>query len=114
MLDLPGCLTNYLPPSAVVGLDLRTPLPPGVSLLPNHKPRVPPPPGEDNRDVSTLNLRGDANKLVKSQFSVAAFSAVAERGDQCRWTQDPSSPGEDPPAEGDPAGAAHRPCRSRE
>lgn len=33
------------------GLDLRTPLPPGVSLLPNHKPRVPPPPGEDNRDM---------------------------------------------------------------
>lgn len=33
------------------GLDPRAPLPPGVSMLPTQKQRVPPPPGEDNREV---------------------------------------------------------------
>lgn len=37
---------------------------------------------------------------------------MAERGGQRRWTQDPPGSGEDPSAEGDPTGAAHRPCRS--
>lgn len=32
-------------------LDPHGPLPPGVTLLPSHKQKVPPPPGEDNRDV---------------------------------------------------------------
>ncbi|XP_028285477.1 splicing factor 3B subunit 2 isoform X2 [Parambassis ranga] len=36
--------------SAVAGLDPRGPLPPGVSMLPTQKQRVPPPPGEDNRE----------------------------------------------------------------
>ncbi|XP_028998438.1 splicing factor 3B subunit 2 isoform X2 [Betta splendens] len=39
------------PVSAVRGLDSRTPLPPGISMLPPQKQRVPPPPGEDNREV---------------------------------------------------------------
>ncbi|XP_038587603.1 LOW QUALITY PROTEIN: splicing factor 3B subunit 2 [Micropterus salmoides] len=33
------------------GLDPRGPLPPGVSMLPTQKQRVPPPPGEDNREA---------------------------------------------------------------
>lgn len=33
------------------GLDSRPPLPPGVSMLPVQKQRVPPPPGEDTREV---------------------------------------------------------------
>lgn len=37
-----------------LGLDPRAPLPPGVSMLPAQKQRVPPPPGEDNREVSRL------------------------------------------------------------
>uniref|UniRef100_A0A8C9XQW4 Splicing factor 3b, subunit 2 n=1 Tax=Sander lucioperca TaxID=283035 RepID=A0A8C9XQW4_SANLU len=36
----------------VAGMDPRGPLPPGVSMMPTQKQRVPPPPGEDNRDVS--------------------------------------------------------------
>ncbi|XP_067380916.1 splicing factor 3B subunit 2 isoform X1 [Channa argus] len=32
------------------GMDPRAPLPPGVSMLPPQKQRVPPPPGEDNRE----------------------------------------------------------------
>ncbi|XP_041842418.1 splicing factor 3B subunit 2 isoform X3 [Melanotaenia boesemani] len=32
-------------------LDPRGPLPPGVTLLPSQKQRVPPPPGEDNREA---------------------------------------------------------------
>uniref|UniRef100_A0A8C8E0X4 Splicing factor 3b, subunit 2 n=1 Tax=Oryzias sinensis TaxID=183150 RepID=A0A8C8E0X4_9TELE len=32
-------------------LDPHGPLPPGVTLLPSHKQKVPPPPGEDNRDI---------------------------------------------------------------
>ncbi|TKS93039.1 Splicing factor 3B subunit 2 [Collichthys lucidus] len=32
------------------GIDPRAPLPPGVSMLPTQKQRVPPPPGEDNRE----------------------------------------------------------------
>lgn len=33
------------------GMDPRGPLPPGVSMMPTQKQRVPPPPGEDNREV---------------------------------------------------------------
>ncbi|GLD53882.1 splicing factor 3B subunit 2 [Lates japonicus] len=36
---------------AVRGLDPRGPLPPGVSMMPTQKQRVPPPPGEDNREA---------------------------------------------------------------
>uniref|UniRef100_A0A3Q1CBT1 PSP proline-rich domain-containing protein n=1 Tax=Amphiprion ocellaris TaxID=80972 RepID=A0A3Q1CBT1_AMPOC len=35
----------------VSGLDPRGPLPPGVTMLPTQKQRVPPPPGEDNRET---------------------------------------------------------------
>nr|XP_046235943.1 splicing factor 3B subunit 2 isoform X1 [Scatophagus argus] len=38
------------PVSAVRGVDPRAPLPPGVSMLPTQKQRVPPPPGEDSRE----------------------------------------------------------------
>lgn len=33
------------------GMDPRAPLPPGVSMLPAQKQRIPPPPGEDGREV---------------------------------------------------------------
>ncbi|XP_040035562.1 splicing factor 3B subunit 2 isoform X2 [Gasterosteus aculeatus] len=39
------------PMGAVRGMDPRGPLPPGVSMMPTQKQRVPPPPGEDNREV---------------------------------------------------------------
>ncbi|AWO97428.1 putative splicing factor 3B subunit 2 [Scophthalmus maximus] len=39
------------PMSTMRGMDPRGPLPPGVSMLPIQKMRVPPPPGEDNREV---------------------------------------------------------------
>ncbi|KAI3376267.1 hypothetical protein L3Q82_016777, partial [Scortum barcoo] len=43
--------TRAMPPvSTMRGLDPRGPLPPGVSMLPTQKQRVPPPPGEDNRE----------------------------------------------------------------
>lgn len=38
-----------MPP--VRGMDPRGPLPPGVSMMPTQKQRVPPPPGEDNREI---------------------------------------------------------------
>uniref|UniRef100_A0A4W6DAI9 Splicing factor 3b, subunit 2 n=1 Tax=Lates calcarifer TaxID=8187 RepID=A0A4W6DAI9_LATCA len=34
-----------------IGLDPRGPLPPGVTMMPTQKQRVPPPPGEDNREA---------------------------------------------------------------
>ncbi|XP_035531443.1 splicing factor 3B subunit 2 isoform X1 [Morone saxatilis] len=37
--------------SVMRGMDPRAPLPPGVSMLPIQKQRVPPPPGEDNREA---------------------------------------------------------------
>ncbi|XP_041636150.1 splicing factor 3B subunit 2 isoform X2 [Cheilinus undulatus] len=37
--------------STIRGIDPRGPLPPGVSMLPVQKQRVPPPPGEDNREL---------------------------------------------------------------
>uniref|UniRef100_A0A8C4HCG2 Splicing factor 3b, subunit 2 n=1 Tax=Dicentrarchus labrax TaxID=13489 RepID=A0A8C4HCG2_DICLA len=37
--------------SVMRGIDPRAPLPPGVSMLPTQKQRVPPPPGEDNREA---------------------------------------------------------------
>ncbi|XP_069374603.1 splicing factor 3B subunit 2 [Paralichthys olivaceus] len=41
-----------MPPiSAMRGMDPRGPLPPGVSMMPTQKQRVPPPPGEDNREL---------------------------------------------------------------
>ncbi|XP_029943851.1 splicing factor 3B subunit 2 [Salarias fasciatus] len=41
-----------LPTATLIrGLDPRGPLPPGVTMLPTQKQRVPPPPGEDNRDL---------------------------------------------------------------
>ncbi|KAM8900112.1 splicing factor 3B subunit 2 [Spinachia spinachia] len=39
------------PMGAARGMDPRGPLPPGVSMMPTQKQRVPPPPGEDNREV---------------------------------------------------------------
>lgn len=33
------------------GMDPHAPLPPGVSMLPAQKQRIPPPPGEDGREV---------------------------------------------------------------
>lgn len=65
-------VSNHLSPSALVGLDLRTPLPPGVSLLSNHKPRVPPPPGEDNRDVRAVN--SGAGETLARPCSLTGFS----------------------------------------
>ncbi|XP_041821053.1 splicing factor 3B subunit 2 [Chelmon rostratus] len=42
---------RVIPPvNTMRGLDPRAPLPPGVSMLPTQKQRVPPPPGEDNRE----------------------------------------------------------------
>lgn len=38
-----------MPP--IRGMDPRGPLPPGVSMMPTQKQRVPPPPGEDNREI---------------------------------------------------------------
>ncbi|XP_076580737.1 splicing factor 3B subunit 2 [Chaetodon auriga] len=43
--------SRAIPPvSTMRGLDPRAPLPPGVSMMPTQKQRVPPPPGEDNRE----------------------------------------------------------------
>eukprot|EP00066_Takifugu_rubripes_P028385 XP_011617651.1 PREDICTED: splicing factor 3B subunit 2 [Takifugu rubripes] len=36
--------------STIGGMDPRAPLPPGVSMLPAQKQRIPPPPGEDGRE----------------------------------------------------------------
>lgn len=47
-----------------------------------------------------------------SRVFYASIPGVAERGGEHQRAQDPTSPGEDPPAEGDPPGAAHRPRRS--
>ncbi|XP_034019868.1 LOW QUALITY PROTEIN: splicing factor 3B subunit 2 [Thalassophryne amazonica] len=50
-LQVPGPMAMPMPPvSTVRGLDPRGPLPPGVTMLPP-KQRVPPPPGEDNREA---------------------------------------------------------------
>uniref|UniRef100_A0A7N8WSR3 Splicing factor 3b, subunit 2 n=1 Tax=Mastacembelus armatus TaxID=205130 RepID=A0A7N8WSR3_9TELE len=52
MAKMQGPGSRPMPPvSTVRGLDPRGPLPPGVSMLPTQKQRVPPPPGEDNREV---------------------------------------------------------------
>uniref|UniRef100_A0A673BB98 PSP proline-rich domain-containing protein n=1 Tax=Sphaeramia orbicularis TaxID=375764 RepID=A0A673BB98_9TELE len=40
------------------GIDPRGPLPPGVSMLPTQKQRVPPPPGEDNRENEEVSVSG--------------------------------------------------------
>ncbi|XP_062300539.1 splicing factor 3B subunit 2 isoform X2 [Scomber scombrus] len=39
------------PMSAMRGMDPRGPLPPGVTMMPSQKQRVPPPPGEDSREA---------------------------------------------------------------
>ncbi|XP_054656201.1 splicing factor 3B subunit 2 isoform X3 [Dunckerocampus dactyliophorus] len=48
-----GPVGRALPPVSTVrmGLDPRGPLPPGVSMLPSQRQRVPPPPGDDNREA---------------------------------------------------------------
>ncbi|KAG7235275.1 hypothetical protein INR49_002847 [Caranx melampygus] len=52
MAKMQGPGPRAMPPvGAVRGLDPRGPLPPGVSMLPTQKQRVPPPPGEDNREA---------------------------------------------------------------
>uniref|UniRef100_A0A4W6DA61 Splicing factor 3b, subunit 2 n=1 Tax=Lates calcarifer TaxID=8187 RepID=A0A4W6DA61_LATCA len=43
---------------AVRGLDPRGPLPPGVTMMPTQKQRVPPPPGEDNRESEEVSVSG--------------------------------------------------------
>ncbi|KAG7495764.1 splicing factor 3B subunit 2 isoform X2 [Solea senegalensis] len=52
MAKMQGAGPGTMPPVNMVrGLDPRGPLPPGVSMLPLQKQRVPPPPGEDNREM---------------------------------------------------------------
>ncbi|KAM4536663.1 splicing factor 3B subunit 2 [Odontesthes bonariensis] len=46
-----GKMPSTLPTAIRVTMDPRGPLPPGVSMLPTQKQRVPPPPGEDNREM---------------------------------------------------------------
>uniref|UniRef100_A0A3B4TZG1 Splicing factor 3b, subunit 2 n=1 Tax=Seriola dumerili TaxID=41447 RepID=A0A3B4TZG1_SERDU len=57
MAKMQGPGPRAMPPvSAVrIGLDPRGPLPPGVSMMPTQKQRVPPPPGEDNRETSFIH-----------------------------------------------------------
>lgn len=115
--------------SILLALDIRAPLPPGVSMLPTQKQRVPPPPGEDNREVGahvflsficsnleSLYVLVWSERMVRYQILFYAYLSafmlvMAERGSKRQWAQDPPSSGEDPPAEGDKTGAA-RPCRS--
>ncbi|XP_065806840.1 splicing factor 3B subunit 2 isoform X2 [Labrus bergylta] len=48
----PGPGARSMPTVSIMrGLDPRGPLPPGVSMMPVQKQRVPPPPGEDNREA---------------------------------------------------------------
>ncbi|XP_071379618.1 splicing factor 3B subunit 2 isoform X1 [Centroberyx affinis] len=47
----PPMMPPMPPVNAMRGLDPRGPLPPGVSMMPSQRQRVPPPPGEDNREV---------------------------------------------------------------
>ncbi|KAK1889905.1 Splicing factor 3B subunit 2 [Dissostichus eleginoides] len=42
---------RHQPGGPMRGMDPRGPLPPGVSMMPTQKQRVPPPPGEDNREA---------------------------------------------------------------
>ncbi|KAJ4948942.1 hypothetical protein JOQ06_020463 [Pogonophryne albipinna] len=42
---------RHQPGGQMRGMDPRGPLPPGVSMMPTQKQRVPPPPGEDNREA---------------------------------------------------------------
>ena len=50
--------------------------------------------------------------LIIHKCFFASVAVLAERGGERQWAEDPSSTGEDPPAEGDQTGAAHRPRRS--
>lgn len=56
-----------------VGLDPRGPLPPGVSMLPIQKQRVPPPPGEDSREASGLSCVYTLTDIV---FVTTVFGGV--------------------------------------
>ncbi|KAM4611815.1 splicing factor 3B subunit 2 isoform 2-T2 [Polymixia lowei] len=47
----PPLIPSMPPINTMRGLDPRGPLPPGVSMLPSQRQRVPPPPGEDGREV---------------------------------------------------------------
>ncbi|XP_056158043.1 splicing factor 3B subunit 2 isoform X2 [Lampris incognitus] len=51
-----------LPPvNTVRGMDQRAPLPPGVTMMPSQRQRVPPPPGEDSRETwqgDEMNVTG--------------------------------------------------------
>lgn len=69
---------------------------------------------QPRRTYGEFRVVGRPAQLFNHHILLLLFPVVAERGDGRRWTQDPAGPGEDPSAEGDPAGAAHRPCRSLE
>lgn len=47
--------------------------------------------------------------LIIHKCFFVSTAVLAERGGERQWAEDPSSVGEDPPAEGDQTGAAHRP-----
>lgn len=55
----------------LVGMDPRGPLPPGVSIMPVQKQRVPPPPGEDSREVHAVTADISLQIYVPRTFSVA-------------------------------------------
>lgn len=60
MAKMQGPDPRAMPPvSTVRGLDPHGPLPPGVSMLPTQKQRVPPPPpGEDSRENEEVSVSG--------------------------------------------------------
>ncbi|XP_056431635.1 splicing factor 3B subunit 2 [Gadus chalcogrammus] len=46
----PPMMSSMSPGNPMRGMDPRGPLPPGVSMMPTQRQRVPPPPGEDGRE----------------------------------------------------------------
>ncbi len=103
---------------AVVGTP-SGPAPPGVSVVlqsANQRQKVPPPPGEDTREVRDPESLNAWSVWHMNSVSLLILTCVCSvvAGWRC-WhrAEDSSGSGEDPAAEGNEAGAAqHRPYRS--
>ncbi|KAL6118429.1 sf3b2 [Pungitius sinensis] len=64
MMEQQEMVTMHM--GAVRGMDPRGPLPPGVSMMPTQKQRVPPPPGEDNREWQSEEVSISGPKIPQA------------------------------------------------
>ncbi|CAN9509322.1 unnamed protein product [Ophioblennius macclurei] len=92
-----------LPTATLIrGLDPRGPLPPGVTMLPTQKQRVPPPPGEDSRELwQSDEVSVSGPKIPQALEKILQLKEIRQE-----QLTDPADEDDDDGADGDANAAA--------